>query len=256
MPTSLPSTTNPHAAGSATPRECASSSLVPDELELLASLVPLSGARIIELGCGAAGMVRKLVQRFPDARVTALEVDSVQHRKNIARPAEGIRFVEAGAQSIPEDDASFDLALMLKSLHHVHVDLMDTAFDEAWRVLRPQGLLYVSEPVYAGALNEVHKVYIDEELVRGQAIAAIGRALSSRRWRRREQREFLVPVRFADFAAFAARSIDVSFAERRLTPAQMKEVRRRFERHLGPDGAAFEVPMRVDLLERVHSGAS
>lgn len=237
--------------GGASPQLDASPTLVPDELELLAALAPLAGARVIELGCGAAGMVRKLVQRFPDARVVALEIDPVQHRKNVAKPAGGIRFVEAGAQSIPEADASFDLALMLKSLHHVPLDAMDSAFGEVWRVLRPGGLLYVSEPVFAGALNEVQRVYNDEEVVRGQAIAAIARALSSGRWRGRERREFLVPVRFADFAAFAARSIDVSFADRRLSPAQLTEVRRRFERHLGPDGAAFEAPMRVDLLERI-----
>ncbi len=224
--------------------------LVPDELELLASLAPLAGARVIELGCGAAGLVRKLVQRFPGALVTALEIDPVQHRKNLASGHEGIEFVEAGAQAIPLPDARFDLALMLKSLHHVPADLMDRAFDEARRVLRPGGLLYVSEPVFAGELNEVQRLYNDEQVVRGLAIEAIGRAVASGRWLRRRTLAFVVPVKFPDFAAFAARSIDVSFADRRLSPELLAEVRRRFERHLGPSGAAFEVPMRVDLLER------
>jgi tRNA1(Val) A37 N6-methylase TrmN6 len=61
--------------------------LVHDELDLLADQVPLGGARIIELGCGAAALARALVQRFADSHVTALEVDERQHAKNLAAPA-------------------------------------------------------------------------------------------------------------------------------------------------------------------------
>jgi SAM-dependent methyltransferase len=75
----------------------------------------------------------------------------------------------SGAQAIPFQDGSFDLALMLKSLHHVPLDLLDQALAEVHRVLRPQGLLYVSEPVFAGALNEVMRLFHDEELVRAAA---------------------------------------------------------------------------------------
>ena len=35
--------------------------LIDDELTVLAALVPLAGQRIIELGCGAADMARKLL---------------------------------------------------------------------------------------------------------------------------------------------------------------------------------------------------
>jgi ubiquinone/menaquinone biosynthesis C-methylase UbiE len=124
--------------------------LVHDELDLLAAMVPLDGQRIIELGCGAAQLARALLKRNPGSRVTALEVDERQHAKNLANPLERLDFVVAGAQCVPAADASFDLALMLKSLHHVPLPLIATALAEAARVLRPGGHLYVSEPVYAG----------------------------------------------------------------------------------------------------------
>ncbi len=222
-----------------------------DELELLDDLVPLSGQRLIELGCGAAGLARRLLQRHPDARVTGLEVDERQHAKNLAAPATpGLRFVAAGAQAIPFADGSFDGALMLKSLHHVPLALMDAALAEVRRVLLPGGWLYVSEPVYAGPLNEIVRLFNDEGEVRAAAQAALDRAIAAGGWAQAAERRFEVPVHYADVADFEHRMVDVSFAERRLDDAQRAAVRARFAPHMGPDGAHFTRPMHLRLLQR------
>jgi SAM-dependent methyltransferase len=224
-----------------------------DELDLLSELVPLSGQRLIELGCGAAGLARRLVQRHPDSSVTGLEVDERQHAKNLAAPATpGLRFVAAGAQAIPFPDACFDGALMLKSLHHVPLALMDAALAEVRRVLVPGGWLYASEPVYAGPLNEIVRLFNDEGEVRAAAQAALDRALAAGGWTQAAERRFEVPVHYADFADFERRMVDVSFAERRLDDALRKAVRARFEPHLGSDGARFTRPMHVRLLWRAN----
>ena len=81
--------------------------------------------------------------------------NAVKFLEYLASPQARLTFVAAGAQAIPFEAGRFDLALMLKSLHHVPLDLLDRALAEVHRVLRPGGLLYVSEPVFAGALNEV-----------------------------------------------------------------------------------------------------
>jgi ubiquinone/menaquinone biosynthesis C-methylase UbiE len=141
--------------------------LIDDELSLLAELVPLGGLRVIELGCGNAHLARTLLARFRDSRVTGLEVDERQHAKNLASPQAGLDFVAAGAQAIPFPDANFDLALMLKSLHHVPRPLMAQALGEVARVLRPGGHLYVSEPVFDGPFNEVVRLFNDEQAARG-----------------------------------------------------------------------------------------
>lgn len=224
--------------------------LVNDELTVLAECAPLAGARIIELGCGAAGLSRKLLAAYPDARVVGLEVDERQHAKNLAAPAERLSFVQAGAQAIPFPDAGFDLALMLKSLHHVPLALMDAALAEVARVLKPGGLLYVSEPVFAGDLNEIIRVFNDEELVRAAAQAALRRAEAGPLWEPAGEVRFEMPVRYADVDDFERRHLDVTFAERSLDDAARAELRRRFARHMTPEGARFRRPMRVNLLRR------
>jgi len=228
-----------------------STRLVTDELELLQSLVDLpQHPRIIELGCGAAHLSRKLLQRYPTCEVTALEVDERQHAKNLQKPQERLRFVRAGAQAVPYPDQSFDLALMLKSLHHVPLNLLDQALAEVRRVLRPQGLLYVSEPVFAGALNEVMRLFHDEEVVRAAALRALQAAVASGAWEQVSELHFETPVHYRDFAEFEQRMIAVTFVEHKLDAATLAAVRERFEPHMTPAGAHFVRPMRINLLRR------
>lgn len=225
-----------------------------DELVILGELVPLAALDVIELGCGGARLARDLLRRFPQAHVTGLEVDAIQHAKNLAAPAERLSFIAAGAEAIPLPDGSFDLALMLKSLHHVPMAQMDAALAEAHRVLRPGGHLYVSEPVYGGALNEITRLFNDEREVRAAAQAALDRAVASGRWMAVAERRFAVPVHYADCADFERRMLDVTFAQRTFDDALRARIRAQFEPHLGPDGAHFRRPMHVRLLRK--SGAS
>ena len=221
-----------------------------DELIVLNRLVLLAAQDIIELGCGAARLARELLVRYPATRVTGLEVDAIQHARNLAAPAERLRFIAAGAQAIPLPDAQFDLALMLKSLHHVPQSIMDQALAEVHRVLRPGGHLYVSEPVFAGALNEITRLFNDEQAVRAAAQAALDRALATGAWAQVAERRFDMPAHFADFAAFERRMLDVTFVERHLDGELRERVRARFEPHMGPGGAHFQRPMHVRLLRK------
>jgi SAM-dependent methyltransferase len=224
--------------------------LVHDELDLLAGLVPLGGARIVELGCGAAALARALVQRFAGSQVTALEVDERQHAKNLASPAAGITFLAGGAQAVPLPDSAFDLALMLKSLHHVPRPLMAQALAEAARVLRPGGHLYVSEPVYAGPLNDVIRLFNEERAVREAAQAALDSALQGPAWTGQTDMHFETPVHFADFETFERRMMRPTFADHHIDEAKLEQVRAAFMPHCGPEGAHFVRPMHVRLLRR------
>jgi ubiquinone/menaquinone biosynthesis C-methylase UbiE len=233
---------------------CTDPDLLPiqnEELEVLNELVPLNAQAIIELGCGGARLARSLVQRWPLCHVTGLEVDAVQHAKNLAAPQKGLAFVAAGAQAVPFADASFDLALMLKSLHHVPMAAMDQALVEVARVVRPGGFLYVSEPVYGGAMNELVRLYNDEGVVRPAAQAALDRALShGTHWEAVAERHFAQSVQFANFDDFAQRMMYPSFADHRIDEAMLARVRAAFEPHGGEKGAAFVRPMHVRLFRR------
>jgi SAM-dependent methyltransferase len=225
--------------------------LIDDELEVLADLLPLAGQRIVELGCGAAHLSRALLARYADSCVTALEVDERQHAKNLAAPQAGLKFVAAGAQAIPFPDASFDLALMLKSLHHVPLSLLAKSLGEVSRVLRPGGHLYVSEPIYGGAFNEVIRVFNDEGVVRAAAQAALDEAVRSGVWTQVAELHFEMPVRFRDFCDFEQRMMRPTFADHRIDDEKLAATRAVFETHVGPDGAQFARPMHVRLLRRL-----
>lgn len=225
--------------------------LVPDELDVLVELLPTPGTRVIELGCGGARMARQMLERWPDMRYLGLEVDLRQHAINLQDTPPRMRFAVGGAQAIACDDAQFDLALMLKSLHHVPLDAMDQALTEVARVLRPGGHLYVSEPVYEGALNEIVRLYNDEGIVRAAAQAALDRALAVRgTWEQVAQRRFDMPVHFEDFAQFERRMMNPTFADHRIDAPLRERVAAAFAPHCTMQGAHFVRPMHVRLLRR------
>lgn len=225
--------------------------LVPDELDLLAELVPLQDQRIIELGCGSARLARALLQRFEGSELVGLEVDAVQHAKNVASKQERLTFVPAGAEAVPFPDACFDGAMMLKSLHHVPMPAMDAALLEVARVVRPGGWLYVSEPIYGGEFNEIARLYNDEGVVRAAAQSALDRALASGgHWSAEHEQRFAQPSHFKNWDDFAQRMLYPSFADHSITPELSERVRNAFEPHCGPDGAHFMRLMHVRLLRR------
>ena len=226
--------------------------LITDELNLLQSMVPLDRPQqIIELGCGAAQLSRNLLARFPDCEVSALEVDERQHAKNLLAPEPRLHFAQAGAQAIPFAADRFDLALMLKSLHHIPLDLLQQALAEVHRVLRPGGLLYVSEPVFAGEQNEIMRLFHDEEQVRAAALRALQVVVASGAWEQVSEVLFAMPVRYRDFAEFEQRLIAVTYLDHQLDATTLAAVRERFDPHMRADGAYFERPMRVNLLRKL-----
>lgn len=232
--------------------------LQPDRIERVCSesdiyraCLPLTGARILELGCGAAEHTRAIAALDPTVRITALEVDARQHEKNCAsdRP-QNVEFKAGGAEAIPAAAASFDIVLMFKSLHHVPAAALAPALREIHRVLKAGGLAYISEPIFAGPFNDILRLFHDEEQVRRLAFNAIVDAVESGLFDVVEQVFFRAPVMFADFADFERRIIGATHTEHRLEPAIYAEVKARIEAAAGVDGIRFEAPMRVDLLRK------
>jgi SAM-dependent methyltransferase len=225
--------------------------LVSDEIEFMRRVVPLGGARVIELGCGAADLARRLLTREIVASVTALEVDERQHRANIAgRAPPQLAFLRGGAEAIPLPDAQFDVALMLKSLHHVPLEQLDRALREVSRVLVPGGHLYVSEPVYAGDFNEIVRLFHDEGKVRAAAYRAMMRAIRDRTFEDAGEHVFDTALAFRNFDDFVDRIVRVTHSDIVLADDVAVEVRRRFEQAMTPDGARFVRQMRINVLRK------
>jgi ubiquinone/menaquinone biosynthesis C-methylase UbiE len=225
--------------------------LVCDEVELLAAELPLEGARILELGCGKAEKTRAIAQTGKAAAILALEVDAIQHARNLAiADLPNVSFGHGAAEAIPAQDASFDIVMMFKSLHHVPVASMERALGEIRRVLKPGGLAWISEPVYAGEFNDILRLFHDEKEVREAAFAAVRSAVDAGQFALVGQRFFSTRGSFDSFAQFEERIIRVTHTDHRLSPELHATVRRKFEAHLTPTGAHFLNPLRVDILRK------
>lgn len=222
-----------------------------EEREVYDTLLTLDGVHILELGCGKADHSRRIATAHPTSTVLAAEVDRIQHQANLAsdRPA-NLTFTDFGAQAIGLPDASVEIVMMFKSLHHVPVDLLDTALAELRRVLKPGGHAYLSEPLFAGPFNELIRIFNDEEVVRRAAFKAVCEAVTHGAFTLAGQVFFNVPVHYRDFAAFEARHLVVTYAERNVTGEQAARLRRLFETHQGTDGVRLTQSMRVDLLRK------
>lgn len=222
-----------------------------NEVQLMLAELPFDGARVLELGCGRAEKTRTLAETGRVQEILALEVDAIQHARNLQiTDLPRVRFALGGAEAIPAEDGSFDIVIMFKSLHHVPMGQMDQALAEVARVLRPGGLAWISEPVYAGELNQVMRLFHDEKEVREAAFAAVCGAVERGVLALERQLFFQTRSHFADFDAFDQRMIQVTHSDHRLSPALYAQVRQQFEAHLTPEGATFFNPQRVDLLRK------
>jgi ubiquinone/menaquinone biosynthesis C-methylase UbiE len=222
-----------------------------DELELIGRYLPMEGVRVLELGCGRARMTRAIAERFPIDSMVATEVDRIQHEKNLMiDDLPRVEFRYGGAEAIDAADGSFDRVFMFKSLHHVPPESMAASMAEIARVLKPGGLAWISEPVYAGPFNDILRLFHDEKEMREAAFTAVREAVDSGLFELERQIFCSTQSSYRDFADFEDRILKVTHTRHRLDEALYREVRERFMAHMGEDGARFDNPIRVDLLRK------
>jgi ubiquinone/menaquinone biosynthesis C-methylase UbiE len=117
-------------------------------LDVLRKYVPdfeVSGARVLDVGCGDAGVIIAFAES--GARGAGLELDQKSLARGQLRAQEhgvDLLLAAAVAEALPFPDASLDLVILDNVLEHV-TDRPGT-LAEINRVLRPGGLLYQVTP--------------------------------------------------------------------------------------------------------------
>ena len=121
---------------------------------------------------------------------------------------------------------------------------------EIRRVLKQGGLVYISEPVFAGDFNDILRLFHDEQKVREAAFIAIKNAVDEGLFSLVAEIFFNSPRNFENFAEFESQTIKATHSNHTLDENVYQLVKQRFEQHIGDDGAHFLMPIRVDLLQK------
>jgi SAM-dependent methyltransferase len=166
--------------------------------------------------------------------------------------------VEGSAEELPFATASFDGVIFLNSLHHVPVAAMGRALEQAARVLRPGGLLYVQEPLARGPAFELLRAVDDETEIRAAALRALA-GVRGELLRTEVSKEVSLLISHPDFETLRRRVVGVDPSRADAFEAAAPQLRAAFERLGRPGeggGREFEQPLRIELLRRAGPGAA
>jgi ubiquinone/menaquinone biosynthesis C-methylase UbiE len=220
-------------------------------IDILFDTLDFKGKRVVDVGCGDG----ELAHRVASAGGKVTGIDPNPKRLGRARESadEDETFLQGVGEQMPYIDASQDIVIFFNSLHHVPVEGMDAALLEAARILKPFGILYISEPMAAGSFYEAMKPIHDESEVRVKALEAIRRAVEKGVFREEDEKINEV-VRFVEsFETYCQRMIDVNPAREVMVTAKKEDILVRFLAHARKTekGYEFDSLTRFNLLRRV-----
>lgn len=184
--------------------------------------------------------------------MVGVEVSEEQLASAIARDGGGqARYLVGRAQDLPLARASVDVAIFMRTLHHVPPEDLMQALGEARRVLRPDGAVYVAEPLAEGDYFALTSLVEDELEVRAAAQDALANPQDAN-LERVATVEYDVRLCIADLAGYRARVVSVDPQRAEVFDTRLPEIAEAYER-LGEPGErpgerCFVQPMRADVL--------
>jgi ubiquinone/menaquinone biosynthesis C-methylase UbiE len=220
-------------------------------MSIVRSLVPsLVDLRLLDIGSGDGGLAKLAVEA--GAKVTGIDPNPEAVLKAKIQVPEA-RFDIGTAEKLPYGDASFDMVLIVNTLHHVPIPAMELALSEASRVLDARGFLVVVEPSANGSFFEALRLVEDETDVRMAAQLALKKVVSSGQLREIRSISYVRRETFDNAERFLERIIAVDPAREIAAQSRLKEVIHAINKaaiKLTTGQLAFDQPIKADVLAK------
>ncbi|MFG2109463.1 class I SAM-dependent methyltransferase [Micromonospora chersina] len=191
---------------------------VAKRLGTLGRHTPLTGRRLLEIGCGDGTYTMRLVDAFAQIEAVDIQQDRLElFRERLAADpaaAQKINVRELSATELDYPDKSFDLVTAIEVVEHI--DDLDAALRQVHRVLAPGGRFALTTP------NRWFPFETHGFLIRGKRYRpARGPFLP-----------WIVPLhrRLADARAFTARGLSAHLRRAGLEPVAMDYIMPPFDR--------------------------
>jgi ubiquinone/menaquinone biosynthesis C-methylase UbiE len=105
--------------------------------------LPSSLGSTLDIGCGTGALLSRLVNDFPDSRLTGVDASSEMLDIARGRLPHDVTLRECWAEDLPFEDGSFDTVVSCNMFHFIRSP--NDALDEMLRVLRPNGNLVITD---------------------------------------------------------------------------------------------------------------
>jgi ubiquinone/menaquinone biosynthesis C-methylase UbiE len=135
----------------------------PFGLMLLREMPLIKSGMVVDIGCGTGFPLMPLSQRLgPEVKVVGLDVWQAgverAHAKAVAFKTPNVELHLGSASEIPLDDEDYDL--VVSNLGINNFEDPETAFAEAWRVLKPKGRMCITTNV-SGTFSAFYEVMLE-----------------------------------------------------------------------------------------------
>lgn len=110
--------------------------------------IPRSAKSILDVASGTGTLSRSISRALPAAKVHGVDgdADMVRRAERLAvKEGSGVVYTQGFAQELPYDNESFDVVTSSLFFHHLMSDSKSLALNEISRVLKPHGVLLISD---------------------------------------------------------------------------------------------------------------
>lgn len=127
----------------------------------------MKGLRILDMGAGTGNAAIRIALRGPDCEVVGLDLSpgmlALAHQKIEEKALKNITLAEGSyTQELPFPEDHFDAISGCSTFHHICPDEKRAGLRQAYRVLKPGGLMAITDPMCPDA--EWHAIFSSAEL--------------------------------------------------------------------------------------------